>query len=50
MTVDELIEKLVDASCNGYGERDVVIPCGTGGSYTCDDVEAEEDDFLVRLS
>jgi len=50
MTVNELIEELEQAKFNGMGERDVVIPSCTGGSYSVTTVEAEENDFLVMLS
>lgn len=50
MTVEELVEKLQDAMALGHSDRDVVIPSQTGGSVSVTDVEAEEDDFLVRLS
>ena len=50
MTVDELVEKLHDAQSWGMGDRDVVLPSKTGGSVSVSDVEAEVEDFLVRLS
>jgi hypothetical protein len=50
MTVEELAEELLDAMAQGYADRDVVIPCQTGGSMSVTEVEAEEDDFLVRLT
>lgn len=49
MTVEDLAEKLLDAMAAGYADRDVVMPCQTGGSVSVTEVEAEEGDFLVRL-
>jgi len=50
MTVDELIDELQDASSDGMGDRDVIMPCQTGGHVSVTDVEKEEDDFVVRIS
>lgn len=50
MTVTDLIEALERAVDSGMGDREVVIPSQTGGSFSVTDIEAEDDDFLVRLS
>lgn len=49
MNVDRLIDELKKASDEGYGKREVVIPNPPRGSYAVTDVEAKEDDYLVRL-
>ena len=46
-----MIIKLTEISNGGCGDSEVHLPSPTGGTYSCDYVELEdEDDFIVQLS